>query len=70
MTASYTDAQKRATTKYQKSVEELKVRIPKDSEKSYGLSKDMIKECADSMGISVNDFILSAICEKIQTMQK
>lgn len=56
------EAQKRAVSKYLKeSVDEIKLRVPKGS-------KERIKQVAESQNESVNEFIKTAIDQRIETL--
>ena len=56
---TYTEAQKRAIAKYHaEKVEDIKIRVPKGRKEYY-------KSAADSAGQSLNQFIISAMDEKI-----
>lgn len=58
-----TDAQRKANNKYQKEkVDTIAVRIAKDAEKN----KDYYKACADKAGLSLNQFAIKAMDEKIK----
>lgn len=53
----YTEAQKKAASKYlHETVEDVRIRVPKGQ-------KDIIKKHAESMGESMNAFVLRAINE-------
>lgn len=55
----YTPAQKEATRKYMKEhLEEFKVRLPKGR-------KDFYKQAASAAGMSLNQFAIAAMDEKI-----
>ena len=59
MGATYTDAQKRATEKYQKTLSNISIRISKDDYARY-------KDAATASGCrSLRDFVLTAMDEKI-----
>lgn len=59
MGGKYTEAQKSATLKYLKeSTDELKIRMPKGKKQEY-------REAADKAGLSLNQFVIDAIEEKI-----
>ncbi len=56
----YTDAQKQATMKYLKEkTDSIQIRTPKGT-------KDRWKDAAASSGMSLNQFIVSAVDEKIK----
>lgn len=56
----YTEAQKRASEKYLKeSVEDIRIRVPKGQ-------KEIIKTHAESLGESMNQFVIRAINETIE----
>lgn len=56
------DAQKKATTKYEsKTYDKICLRIRKDSD----LTRETIQKAADSVGESVNVFIMNAIKQRI-----
>lgn len=64
MAGKYTEAQKKATSKYLKeSVDEIKIRLPKGK-------KEEIKEAADLVGESVNTYIQLAINMRISSEKK
>ena len=61
---SYTDARARAIQKYMhESVENIQIRVPKGQ-------KAIIKAYADSMGESLNAFVIRAINETMQRNRK
>lgn len=56
----YTEAQKRASEKYLKeSVEDIRIRVPKGQ-------KEIIKTHAETLGESMNQFVIRAINEAIE----
>lgn len=56
----YTEAQKRASEKYLKeSVEDIRIRVPKGQ-------KEIIKTHAETLGESMNQFVIRAINETIE----
>ena len=58
MGAKYTDAQKEATAKYQKTLASLSIRIKKEEYEKY-------KEAAAAAKMSLREFIISALNDKI-----
>jgi len=58
MGAKYTDAQKAATEKYQKTLSNISIRIKKEDYTKY-------KSAAASAGQSLRDFVITALNEKI-----
>lgn len=59
----YTEAQNKATQKYVKEkLEDIKIRVVKDSEKN----REYYKEAALKRGYSLNQFALTAMDEKIE----
>ena len=59
----YTEAQNKATQKYVKEkLEDIKIRVVKDSEKN----REYYKEAATKRGYSLNQFALTAMDEKIE----
>lgn len=54
MGATYTEAQAKATKKYQSTLDELKVRVPKGK-------KDEYKKRAEQAGKTLNQFIIDCI---------
>ena len=58
MGAKYTAAQKAATEKYQKTLSNISIRIKKEDYAKY-------KEAAVNAGLSLREYILSALDEKI-----
>lgn len=62
MGGKYTEAQKRATMNYLKeSTDELKIRMPKGKKQEY-------REAAEKAGMSLNQFAIEAIEEKISRL--
>lgn len=61
MGAKYTDAQKKASQKYQQTLSSMSIRIKSDEYQRY-------KEAASSAGMSLREFILVALDEKIERM--
>ncbi len=62
--AKYSDAQKEATARYnKKSYERIELFVKKGQ-------KQIIKDCADSQGKSVNRFILDLVEEEIKRIQQ
>ena len=59
MGGSYTEAQKEATKKYQKTLASLSIRLDKEF-------YEEIKEAAAREGVPVRQFVLSAISDRIQ----
>lgn len=59
MGAKYTDAQKRATENYQKTLSNISIRVKKEDYNRY-------KEASLLAGQSLRDYVLSAIDEKIE----
>ena len=56
----YTEAQKRASEKYLKeSVEDIRIRVPKGQ-------KEIIKTHAETLGESMNQFVIRAINETME----
>ena len=56
----YTEAQKRASEKYLKeSVEDIRIRVPKGQ-------KEIIKAHAETLGESMNQFVVRAINETME----
>lgn len=61
MGGTYTEAQKRASEKYQKSLANLSIKLKREE-------YDKIKAAADAEGVPLRQFVLSAIHEKIDKM--
>ena len=61
MGGTYTEAQKRASEKYQKSLANLSIKLKREE-------YDKIKAAADAEGVSLRQFVLAAIHEKIDKM--
>ena len=61
MGGTYTEAQKKATAKYQKTLASLSIRIDR-------AEHDKIKAAADAEGVPLRQFVLAAIHEKIDKM--
>lgn len=59
MGGKYTEAQKRATENYQKTLSNISIRIKKEDYTRY-------KECATRAGVSLREYVLSALEEKIE----
>lgn len=58
----YNNAQKKATIKYMATkLDEIKFRVPKGQ-------KEIIKKCANSIGMSMTAFIIEAIQEKAERL--
>lgn len=63
MGIKYTDAQKRATEKYQKTLSNISIRVKKEDYVIY-------KEAAAAAGQSLRDYVLTALNEKIERDKK
>ena len=61
MGGTYTEAQKRASEKYQKSLANLSIKLKREE-------YDRIKAAADAEGVPLRQFVLAAIHEKIDKM--
>lgn len=61
MGGNYTEAQKKATAKYQKTLASLSIRLERTQ-------YDRIKAAADAEGVPLRQFVLAAINEKIDKM--
>ena len=61
MGGTYTEAQKRASEKYQKSLANLSIKLKREE-------YDKIKAAADAEGVPLRQFVLAAINEKIDKM--
>ncbi len=61
MGGTYTEAQKRASEKYQKSLANLSIKLKREE-------YDKIKAAADAEGVPLRQFVLAAIHEKIDKM--
>lgn len=61
MGGTYTEAQKRASEKYQKSLANLSIKLKREE-------YDRIKAAADAEGVPLRQFALAAINEKIDKM--
>ena len=59
MGAKYTEAQRKATETYQKTLSNIGIRVKKEEYTRY-------KEAATASGLSLREFILEAIEEKIE----
>ena len=59
----YTEAQAAATKKYLKNIGEYKLRVSKEEKEKY---MDYAKSC----GVSLNAFIISAVNEKIEKIER
>ena len=55
----YTPAQAASAKKYLASLDEIKIRAPKGT-------KDKIRNAAEAAGVSVNQFVLDAVMDKIK----
>ncbi len=63
MAGKYTEAQKKATTEYLKKLSSISIRVkPEEAE--------MYKNAAKQAGISLREFIITAMNEKIEKMQE
>ena len=58
MGGSYTEAQKKATAKYQKTLASLSIRINREL-------YEEIRQAAENEGVPLRQFVLSAIYEKM-----
>lgn len=61
MGGTYTEAQKRASEKYQKSLANLSIKLKREE-------YNKIKAAADAEGVPLRQFVLAAINEKIDKM--
>lgn len=62
-TKKISKAQMNAVAKYTKAhYDELKIRVPKGE-------RDIIKECADSVGETLNGFVAKAISDRIRSLR-
>lgn len=61
MGGTYTEAQKKASEKYQKTLANLSIKLKREE-------YDRIKEAADAEGVPLRQFVLAAIHEKIDKM--
>lgn len=59
MAGKYTEAQKRATTEYQKKLASISIRIKKED-------ADRYRNAAEQCGMSLREFVLSSMNEKIE----
>lgn len=58
----YTEAQKKATTEYLKTLSSISIRVKKEDAEKY-------KKAAEKCGMSLREFILKSMDEKIEKMQ-
>jgi predicted HicB family RNase H-like nuclease len=60
----YSKAQIRANTKYEsKAIEKITLRLRKDG--GYGLKREDVQKAADAAGLSINEYVIQAIKEKM-----
>ena len=62
MAGKYTEAQKKATTEYLKTLSNISIRLKKEDAQKY-------KDAASSCGMSLREFVLKSMDEKIENMQ-
>lgn len=63
MAGKYTEAQKKATTKYLETLSSISIRVKKEDAEKY-------KKAASDCGMSLREFLLSAMDEKIEKIGK